>query len=209
MENLKHKSLLKFNEVSCYKNNDANKLGDQFIFPASRYFQFLVGVASKTFDHNDNKKELKRIDDNNESLMYKEIMKYGEELGSLYDRGKTFGSQRILDRYAKTKNFYMILCKFILDCTTVFYYKNLYQIDKLVRENKTTDQGFETLFGDDSRGFDWSFDKAYSHALRLESAIRNEFKKIMDEEYEPINVEAEVKNNGTAKTHKNKKNTKK
>jgi len=220
-----NRTLIKFREVEHnFQGKTAITSEYYFIYPAFDYkenFKYIV-------DDGKNEKYLTKVDEDNVDLMFKEILKYNEELRLLWQRGVMFDATILKTRYRKTKVFYKILCKFILEITTMFYYSNLWIIGGGMY-NGTEEQADQTrinAFGKDSKGMEFSFDKAFGFALQLEKTIKAEFNKILDILYPPITEKAivsavlgkgeaeqeigkELNKGKTKKKHKSKKHHKK
>lgn len=191
--------------VESYQNNSLYKLKEvrfehdsMFIYPASKYITKLNGVNKKVITNNTLTLEqhLIQLDNDNRTIMFREILKYNEKLRNLQMRGDLFDADIFKMKYAKTKIFLHSLCDFILSLTTMLYYKKLFIFD--IDQNLT----FEEYFGEQSRGADWSFDKAYSYAISLEETIRNNFEEKMKLEYPIIEIEKHMKS--SVKQHKKK-----
>jgi len=106
-----NRTLIKFREVEHnFQGKTAITSEYYFIYPAFDYkenFKYIV-------DDGKNEKYLQKVDEDNVDLMFKEILKYNEELRLLWQRGNMFNATILQNRYRKTKVFYKILCKFIL-----------------------------------------------------------------------------------------------
>jgi len=180
-----NRTLLKFREVE--HRFDANNTS----MPSEYYFVYPAGYFTATFkylpDRDINKQYLEKVDVDNIDLMFKEVLKYNEELRLLWQRGEIFEANVLLVRYQKTKVFYKILCKFILEITCLFYYTNFWKKDQQVYFGYK-----ETIFGPESKGMEFSFDKAFGFAMQLEKTIKAEFTKILDILYPPITEKAIV-----------------
>jgi len=181
-----NRTLIKFREVEHnFKGSTAITPEYYFIYPAIDYKENFKHLT----DVNKNEKYLSRIDADNVDLMFKEILKYNEELRLLWQRGEMFAAPILKTRYQKTKVFYKILCKFILEITSMFYYSNLWLTDNNGLE---ADEKLEKAFGSESKGMEFSFDKAFGFAMQLEKTIKAEFNKILDILYPPITEKAIV-----------------
>jgi len=221
-----NRTLIKFREVEHILDYAKKAI------PPEYYFVYPSGNFWKLFRYEkvagDNHNHLLKIDEENVDLMFKEILKYNEELRLLWQRGQMFEATILKTRYQKTKVFYKILCKFILEITTMFYYSNLWIIGGGMY-NGTEEQADQTrinAFGKDSKGMEFSFDKAFGFALQLEKTIKAEFNKILDILYPSITekaivsavlgkgeaekeIDKELNKGKTKKKHKSKKHHKK
>jgi len=216
-----NRTLIKFREVEHnFKGSTAITPEYYFIYPAIDYKENFKHLT----DVNKNEKYLSKIDEDNVDLMFKEILKYNEELRLLWQRGEMFAAPILKTRYQKTKVFYKILCKFILEITTMFYYSNLWMVGNGSGFN--AEQICVKGYGPESKGMEFSFDKAFGFAMQLEKTIKAEFNKILDILYPSITEKAivsavlgkgeaeqeigkELNKGKTKKKHKSKKHHKK
>jgi hypothetical protein len=183
MKSEHNKTLIKLREVENKFKDTKGATEDYryfFAFPAKDFAFF-----HEKNDENKNLQYLRQVDKDNENLMFKEILKYNEELRLLWERGDMFQAKILQKRYAKTKAFYKILIRFLLSTLTFFYYSNHWQ-------SVEGEEDIDALFGEESKGQEFSFDKAFEYTMQLEKTIKNEFNKIVDICYPPVTEQALV-----------------
>lgn len=190
VEKIKHSSLIKFNKIELahnYMDEDgeyANHNVPFFIFPAEKYFRVVlrnyngIQYAMAT---------LRNFDKLNIDVMF-DYLKYDEELRKYQLILKAFDSSTQKFKMYRLKAFYKNLSAFILSLTTDLYYSKCHLFDYAVEVPAGNNQ-FNVLFGEGSRGYDFSFDEAFGHALELEKVIRNHFRKMFDYEFPEIKFE--------------------
>ena len=86
------------------------------------------------------------------------------------------------------KSFLNILCDFLLKVACDLYYKGLYLWT--ADANRITSILTDTNI---SAGADFSFDRAFSYAVSLESNIRTQFEKMLELEYPTIDPSSIIK----------------
>lgn len=193
MKNIKHKSLIKFQET------DHNGM-PLFIYPGQDY----DGIIKPNGYKGDNiLDQLTKIDNINEKIFFRDVLKYQEKIRDLWQRAEEFESEPLKNKYWATKSFYNLLNEFILKVISYLYYKNLYLSDE------QNEQNFDVLFGDYSKGFNFSFDKSFEYAMQLEENIRSHFEKFINEEFPAPNIESAVYNETNEKPTKKKTSKKK
>ena len=187
MKSIKHKSLIKFQEVD-------HKLEPLFVYPGVFFDEILKPQGIEEDNINDH---LAKIDKNNRRIFFTEIMKYQEKIRDLFQRAEMFNSEPLMKKYFALKSFYHILVDFLLEVLTYLYYWKLYLF------HEANEKNYKKLFGEESKGFNFSFDKAFEYTLKLEENIRKHFENFVNEEFPDPNIEAAVYGETNQKhTHK-------